>query len=112
MYGVANQTATEAFTSIRTVAAFSLGPHLSSQYNRAMVGSSRAGVAKANSAGASFGTSQFVVYATYGVRLCCCLRLPCLPGPAVADVTAHNSAMGSACLGFSGALNQHLSPSP
>ena len=79
MYGVANQTATEAFTSIRTVAAFSLGPRLSSQYNQAMVGSSRAGVAKANSAGASFGTSQFVVYATYGAPLLAGTRSGC-PG--------------------------------
>ena len=94
LYAAANQTATEAFTSIRTVAAFSLGPFLSAQYCQGMQGPRRAGVIKANTAGGSFGTSQFVLYASYGelafasqqlCRLGCkcgplCLTLGCMPG--------------------------------
>ena len=69
LYALANQTATEAFSSIRTVAAFSLGPHLSAQYRRAMRAPSKSAVAKSNTAGASFGASQFILYASYGA--CC-----------------------------------------
>ena len=81
-YAAANQTATEAFTSIRTVAAFSLGSHLSAQYNRGVQGPRRAGVIKANTAGGSFGTSQFVLYASYGELILASLlsRLLSMPG--------------------------------
>ena len=79
LYAAANQTATEAFTSIRTVAAFSLAPHLSLQYRQGMQGPRRAGVIKANTAGGSFGTSQFVLYASYG-ELACSVQQLCMLG--------------------------------
>ena len=67
MFDRANQTATEAFASIRTVAAFSLARPLCDLYRNLLVAPSRMSARRAHTSGIGFGYSQFVIFALYAL---------------------------------------------
>ena len=67
LFDRANQTATEAFSSIRTVAAFSLAGPLSQLYRQLLVAPTRVGARRAHINGVGFGFSQFFIFVVYAL---------------------------------------------
>lgn len=67
LYNDANQTASEAMGSIRTIAAFGMQDQICELYNEGMVGPEKTVRKKANTAGMGFSFSQFVMFAVYGL---------------------------------------------
>lgn len=67
LFDSANQTATEAFSSIRTVAAFSLAKPLSTLYGDLLKAPTKVGARRAHVNGLGFGFSQFIIFAVYAL---------------------------------------------
>ena len=67
LYDNANQTAAEAVSSIRTVAAFSLQVQVSQLYEQQLVGPTKMIERSSQTSGLGFGASQFIIYAVYAV---------------------------------------------
>lgn len=67
LFDKANQTAAEAFASIRTVAAFSLATPMGGLYRSLLAGPSKLGARRAHVNGIGFGYSQFVIFAVYAL---------------------------------------------
>ncbi len=67
LYNDANQIASEAMGSIRTISAFGMEDQICDLYNAGMVGPEKQVQKKSNFAGAGFGFSQFVMFALYAL---------------------------------------------
>ncbi len=67
LFDSANQTAAEAVSSIRTVAAFSLQVQVSQLYEQQLVGPTKMIERSSQTSGLGFGASQFIIYAVYAV---------------------------------------------
>ena len=66
-FAAANQTASEAFTSIRTVAAFNMEDQVAALYEDALRQPTAESRKRANWAGLGFGFSQFVLFGIYAL---------------------------------------------
>lgn len=62
MFDAPNQTAAECFSSIRTIAAFSLGPYVSQLYAKQLAPPTAAIGKTAQASGIGFGFSQAVMF--------------------------------------------------
>lgn len=67
LFDAANQTASEAFAAIRTVAAFSLQGPLVAVYEKLLEKPQAAVAARAHASGLGFGFSQFAVFSVYAL---------------------------------------------
>ena len=67
LFDAANQTASEAFAAIRTVAAFSLQAPLVQVYEKLLEKPQAAVAARAHASGLGFGFSQFAVFSVYAL---------------------------------------------
>ncbi|KAK9810283.1 hypothetical protein WJX72_007941 [[Myrmecia] bisecta] len=67
LFDQANQTASEAFSSIRTVAAFSLRTQIGRLYSKLLEGPTAASVKRSHASGLGFGASQFIMMAVYAL---------------------------------------------
>lgn len=67
LFDNANQTAAEAVSSIRTVAAFSLQVQVSQLYEQQLVMPTKMIKRSSQTSGLGFGASQFIIFAVYAV---------------------------------------------
>jgi ATP-binding cassette subfamily B (MDR/TAP) protein 1 len=69
LYSDANQTASEALGSIRTIAAFGMQDQICDLYARGMAGPDKMLSKQANTAGAGFGASQLIFFLVYALAV-------------------------------------------
>lgn len=74
LFDPANQTASECFSSIRTVAAFSLAPHVTALYKEQLHEPTRIIGKTAQVSGIGFGFSQGVMFLVSALTQACCRR--------------------------------------
>lgn len=67
LFDAANQTASEAFAAMRTVAAFQLAEPLGRVYEGLLAKPQAAVTARAHASGLGFGFSQFAVFSVYAL---------------------------------------------